>query len=640
MTLFKQIALMLSLLFVIILATVLTLNYKTANASVEQRLYEDAKNTASSLSLSLAWANGDLSMISTMINANFDSGTYSAISLFDVDNKLLYERKVEEKEELTLPAWFLSITDIQAPLASANVSAGWNQVGILNVQGDASYAKNALYAILKNLLISFSIIAALGLLTLNFLLVIMLQPLKAVQRQAEAVLRNEFIFQKKIPYTTEFKDVVLGMNEMILKVKMMFEQGNRELQRQKKLAYTDPVTKLKNRKYFVDKLHEYLKIDAPSKGGINMIVSLSGAIEANEILGHKRTDILFNDMAMIFTTETQEYDAIIARMNGTEFSIFLPNCQITQGVLIAKIILSNSHFILKKHALDKQKVFLSIGLYEYSHTQSISEMLAHTDNALAHAKYADSHMYFAKAEDIVEVMGKSAWREILSNALAKNSFYFVSWPVLDTKNNQCIHNVLSLSIQVNTQTHYSYGQFMASAHQIGMSNAIYSNTIAQIFKNTSSDLRDSVYSLRLPYEFLILSTTYDTMSTLFSKYASALPFKLIIEMPDKLVSQNSQLVKDYKQLFEKYALNMGIFEFIGESHDYRYLQNLKPLYIKANPNYFLNQNEQALTALKLITRTLGIALIASGVMDKATLEKLQAKDIHIVQGKITDEIKF
>ena len=639
MTLFKQIALILSILLIIILATVLNLNFKAANASVQDRLYEDAKNTATSLSLSLGSANGDISMMSTMINANFDSGTYSYISLVDVDDVLLYERK-SESEQLDLPAWFLSTTNIEAPVASANVSAGWSQVGILNVQGDVTYAYNALYTILKGLLISFSIIGIVGLLVLNLLLVVILKPLKEVQKQAEAVIRNEFILQDNIPYTTEFKDVVLGMNNMVSKVKAMFDKGNRELKRQKEMEYIDPVTKLRNRKYLIDKLPEYLKIDAVSKGGINMMISLSGAIEANEALGHKKADELFNDIAEIFTAQTEDHDnAIIARMNGTEFSILIPDCQSIHGLVIAETILTNSQFLIQNYNLDNSEIFLSIGLYEYNHKQSIGELLSHSDNALAQAKFKDWNIHLSKAEDTVEVMGKNAWREILLNAIKHNSFSFVSWPVVDAQKKKLIHNVLSLTIKVDKETTYSYGQFMASANQIGLSDDIYRNVLTTLFKSPDSNLNYSTYSLRLPYEFLMLSNTYDEMKKLFASFALVLPFKLIIEMPDKLVNQNSELVQDYKRLFEKYTIDMGIFEFIGESHDYQYLQDLRPIYIKGEPNYFLSQNEQTLSALRLITDSVGISLIATGVMNDDTLEQLEAKEVHIVQGKVTDNIK-
>lgn len=639
MTLFKQIALILSILLIIILATVLNLNFKAANTSVQERLYEDAKNTASSLSLSLGSANGDISMMSTMINANFDSGTYSYISLHDVDNLLLYERK-EEGEPLDVPEWFLSLVSMSAPVASANVSAGWSQVGILKVQGDVSYAYNALYTILKDLLISFSLIAFIGLVALNLLLAVILKPLKEVQRQAEAVIRNEFILQKNIPYTSEFKDVVLGMNTMVSKVKAMFDKGNRELKRQKELEYIDPATKLRNRKYIIDKLPEYLKIDAVSKNGINMLISLSGAIEANEILGRTKTDELFNDIAEIFTSETEGYEsAIIARMNGTEFSILIPDCQSLHALVVAEAILGNSRLMIKNYELNAEETFLSIGLYEYNYKESIGELLSHSDNALAQAKFKDYHIHLSKAEDTVEVMGKNAWREILLSAMKNSSFSFTPWPVVDAKNRKLIHNVLSLTIEVDKSTSYSYGQFMASANQIGLSNDIYREVLTTLFKSPNPALNYSTYSLRLPYEFLLLNNTYDEMKKLFARYALLLPFRLIIEMPDKLVHQNSELIKDYKNLFEKYKVDMGIFEFIGESHDYQYLQDLRPVYIKGEPNYFISQNEQSLSALRLITDSIGISLIATGVMDEKTLKELESKEIYIVQGKVTDTIK-
>ena len=640
MTLFRQIALILSILLITILTTVLNLNFQSANASVQDRLYEDAKNTASSLSLSLGSANGDISMMSTMINANFDSGNYHHISLVDVDNVLLYERK-SEGEQLDVPEWFSNLINIEAPTASANVSAGWSQVGILNVQSDVTYAYRQLYTILKGLLISFSIIAVVGLIVLNLLLVAILKPLKEVQKQAEAVIRNEFIIQEKIPYTKEFRDVVLGMNTMVSKVKAMFDKGNKELQRQKELEYIDPTTKLKNRKYLIDKLPEYLKVDAVSKGGISMMISFNGVIEANELLGHKKVDELFNDIAELFRDETEDFeDLIIARMNGTEFSIFIPDCQSMQGLVLGETMLRDSMFIIKRYGLDTQETHLSIGLYEYNHTQSIGEVLSHSDNALAQAKFKEWNIHLSKADDSVEVMGKDAWRELLLDVIKRNNFKFVSWSVVNAQTKKVIHNVLSLNIKVDEDTTYYYGQFMAPANQVGLSDDIYKTVLNMMFKTPDSAFEHETYSLRLPYEYLVHNDTYDEMKKLFSMYALTLPFRLIIEIPDKLASKNSELVQDYKRLFERYQIEMGIFEFIGDSKDYQYLQDLRPMYIKGEPNYFISQSEQTLSALRLITDSLGISLVATSVMTMETLKALEAKDIHIIQGLVTEMIEI
>lgn len=641
MTLFKQIALMLSLFLLIILTTVLILNFQSANKGAQERLYDDAKNTATSLSLSLGSANGELSMMSTMINANFDSGNYRNITLLDVEQNTLYERK-NESDIKVVPAWFKKLINLKAPVAYANVSNGWNQVGILHVQSDATYAYKQLYVILIDLLVSFAVIAIISLIILNTLLHTILKPLKEVQRQAAAVIRNEFITQNKIPYTKEFKDVVLGMNNMVSKVKAMFDKGNEELKAQKELEYIDQNTQLRNRKYLIDKLPAYLKVDASSEGGVNMLIALSGIIEANEMIGHKNVDKLFVDIANIFRENTKNIkDSIVARMNGTEFSLLLPDCTNDAALNLAKNIQISCQDTINKANLDSSKTFISIGLYEYSHKNSIAELFSRSDNALAQAKFNQEKIHIEKAENAVEVMGKEAWKNIINEAIEKSRFSFVSWGVIDAKTKKLAHNVLSINLNINENTSYSYAQFMAPAIQLKLSNDIYKKIIPMLFKNSHAMLKNALtYSLRLPQEYLENEETYHHLSELLKANASTLSFKLIIELPDKLVRQNSKNIIDYIELFKKYSIEIGIFEFIGEGDDYQYLQDLRPVYIKGESSYFLTQNVQSLSALRLITDTVGISLIAVGVMNIETLEKLKTKDIHIVQGYVTEIIKI
>ncbi|MCW8839174.1 MAG: diguanylate cyclase [Thiovulaceae bacterium] len=635
MTLFKQIAIMLSIFLIIILSTVLVLNFQSANDSVQKRLFEDAKNTASSLSLSLGSANGDITMMSTMINANFDSGNYQFISLEDIEGKTLFSRK-SDIQNINTPSWFVNLVNIKAPIASANVSAGWSPIGILNVQSDISYAYGQLYSILKNLIISFIILTIIGLVVLNLLIHTVLKPLKQVQFQAEAVARNEFITQTYIPNTKEFKDVVVGMNTMVQKVKVMFDKGNEELKRQKELEYIDPDTKLKNRKYLIDKLPEYLKIDASSKGGIHMMIAFSGVIEANEKIGHRDVDSLFSESAEIFKSFASNYfNSIVARMNGTEFSILLPDCNDEDGTDLAQAIRDSVSEAMENKGLNTDETYISIGLYEYNYTQSIAQLLSLSDNALAQAKFNDTRIHLDHAEDAIEVMGKDAWREIINKAIERSGFEFLSYKAVDSKSKKDVHNALSISMNVDNQTYY-FGQFMAPANQAGFGHDIYNKILEMIFIQPDMKLKDSTCSLRLPYDYLDSKETYLHMQKLFASHASKLPFKLVFEMPDKLISQESETIAQYKELFHKYGFEMAVFEFIGESNDYRYLQDLRPAYIKGEADYYLNQSEQSLSALRLITDSVGISLIATGTMDIQTLEELKKKDIYIVQGRVTE----
>ncbi|MDT8338398.1 MAG: LapD/MoxY N-terminal periplasmic domain-containing protein [Sulfurimonas sp.] len=640
MTLYKQTALLLSLFLLTILTTVLVLNFQSVNRGVEERLYEDAKNTATSLSLSLGGANGDLSMMSTMINANFDSGNYRKITLVDVENNPLYERVIES-DIVVVPRWFTKLVSLRAPVAFANVSAGWSQVGILHIQSDSTYAYKQLYSILMDLLISFAIIAALSLTVLNLLLHAILRPLKEVQKQATAITKNEFIIQENIPYTKELSDVVLGMNNMVSKVKAMFDKGNEELKAHKELEYTDENTQLRNRKYLIDRLPAYLKVDASYESGVNMIVAFNGINEANERIGHQQVDKLFVAIAEIFRKSTRDInESIVARINGTEFSIFLPGYTGSDAIGLAKSIQKSCFNAIDSAGLNQHETFVCIGIYEYNHKNSISELFSRSDNALAQAKFNHEHIHLEKTDTAVEVMGKVAWKLLINKAIEKSRFSFVSWAVVDIKNMKTVHHVLSINLILDKNSSYSYAQFMAPAIQSGLSCDIYKKIVTMLFNDSVSLLGASTYSLRLPQEYLQKQETYHDISELLRANASMLAFKLIIELPDRLVRQDSKNIREYIELFRRYSIDIGIFEFIGESEDYQYLKELRPSYIKAQSSYFLTQSDQSISALRLITDSIGISLIAVGVSDMETLEMLREKGISIVQGKVTETLEL
>jgi EAL domain-containing protein (putative c-di-GMP-specific phosphodiesterase class I) len=290
--------------------------------------------------------------------------------------------------------------------------------------------------------------------------------------------------------------------------------------------------------------------------------------------------------------------------------------------------------------LTAEETFISIGLYEYNYKQSIAQLLSLSDNALSQAKTAQGHIHLDRAEDAVEVMGKDAWRTIINDAIGHNRFSVVSWNAVDAKTRKVAHKVLSISMKSSEGTNYSYGQYMASAIQIGLGPQIYKSVISMMFKTPDIQLRNTVCSLRLSAEYLLQEDTYDDLENLLKEHAQKLPFRLIIEVPDKLVRHKTEPIRAYKALFEKYNIELGLFEFIGEGGDYKYLQELRPVYIKGESSYFLSQSEQSLSALKLITDAIGISLIASGVMDEDGLKDLIKKEIHIVQGKAAELIEL
>lgn len=638
MTLFKQLSLLTTLLLVGVFTIVLGVNFYNSQKTVQEQLYLDAKNTATSLSLSLASAKGDISMISTMINANFDNGNYHAISLVDMQGAMLYERHSERKI-VRVPQWFRNIVPIQAPTASANVSAGWNPIGILNVQSDTQNAYSQLYNILLSLAASFSIILIISLGVLYLLLMVILKPLKSIRTQAEAISNNKFIVQDHIPSTTDFKEVVNAMNKMTKKVEDIFNHANETLRHQSELLYKDQTTGLFNRKYLVNKLPEYLKVDATSSHGICMMIAINGATEANQILGRELVDNIYANITAMLVRQAKEFEnSLVVRMNGTEFFLLLPECDEVKGKELAEFMDHGSSVLLSKE-LDPQVTYLSFGVYPYNHKQTVTQVLSAADYALTQAKLQKGkvHIYLETTVSQEDIMSKEEWRNSINFALQHRAIHFDTYQVLNVKTNQLIHHVLSIALVSNSHK-ISYGRFIAPAIALGLDVAIYAQAVEKLFKEPGEELKGSACSLRLSNRYLEHPQTYDNLKQLFEKYAKNLPFQLTIELPDSLLSTHSKNFHAYQELFETYNIQIGIFEFIGESIDYNYLKELRPAYIKAELNYFLSQNNANISSLKVVTDSMGIHLIATSVMNTEQLASITALGIYTVQGAATDMI--
>jgi len=615
------------------MSIVFIITFNTTNKHLQDRLYKNVENTVSSLSLSLNTANADKTIIATMINASFDSANYSKISLVGTDKKVIYQRSIIKKK-IDVPKWFINFVKIEVPIASATVLANWKQVGTLYVYSDISSAYIELYEIVKKLFISLVILNIFVMLILNLIIMKLLKPLKELQIQAEAIINNEFITQKNIPYTTEIKNVVYAMNNMVKKVQTMFKYSKEALKHQKELEYIDKVTQLKNRKYFTDKLLEYLKIDSYSSGGVAILIALNGVIEANQKAGRKQINSLFVNLANLFNEHLDSYDdTLVARINATEFIILIPSQNKQEALKIVNSLKESSIYLMQELNLDLDITYLSFGIYEYHHKETIKKFLTACDNALINAKLSKEHIFIDENKNIK--ISKQSWKKIIIDAIKDDKIELISRKVIDTKNSKLDHFLFSLILK-NNKENYSYGQFMAYANQTLLSNDIYNKVIEKLLTIPNKNISQGNYAFRLSKEYLEDISTYSNLNNLLQLYAKTVTFNLIFELPDRFLHKNQDLATKYIKLFKEFNIQIGIYEFICESYDYQYLQDIKPIYIKADSSYFINKHYRALSTLRLITDTIGIKLIATGVENMQILKKLKEKEIYIIQGKIVD----
>jgi diguanylate cyclase (GGDEF)-like protein len=628
MSLFKQVSLVLSFIFTILFILITAVSFKIIKDSTEKSLYENVQNSVSSISLSITNSGTDISSIKTVINASFDNGNYEKIVFKDNNENIIYEVKKEiVLDEKDTPSWFISLINIDEISAKSTISNGWNILGYIEIYNDRTIFYHQIYSIFYNLVFSLLISFTFLLVVLFYLFRYILKPLSTIKKQADAVMKNEFIIEKELPFTSEFKSVTLSINSMINKIENMFENTNNVLKLNKELLYFDEVTKINNRKYFILKANEYLDKYNPNNKGFVVIISLKVDI-LNKMFGYEKTNNVLLNLVSLMKEEFQNDSNLVVRINGSEFVLLVPNMD---EIKVEKKL---SEFIKKAYTIlevIKDKMF--IGLFKYEAEQSVSALLTKMDYVISQAKlYSDKEYYFIK--DIDKCMTKEEWIKIINISLEEDYFKLLYRNVLDINLKDVLHKTISFELNYN-QDSFSYQGFIAPILELGRLNEVYLYIIEKVLKNNQN--RDENISIQLPISFVEDLNNYSKLKELVASYKTSNNQNIIFEVEEDAFNKNLDNTVIYINLFKEFGFKFAIFNFIANSDDYTYLKELKPLYIKAS-KYFLLEARQSLSVLKILTQSLDIKLIATSVSKVSDIEILSEIGIDAISGPIIQNL--
>jgi EAL domain-containing protein (putative c-di-GMP-specific phosphodiesterase class I) len=280
-----------------------------------------------------------------------------------------------------------------------------------------------------------------------------------------------------------------------------------------------------------------------------------------------------------------------------------------------------------------------MGIYKYKPNIGVGELLTRADNALTIATSKEDeniHTYEEKNDE--NALGKEQWREIIEESISQNYFSLRFWPTLNAKTKSVNHKVMTFTIDGGVDKKYFYGDFIAPAINLGLVSKMYIVALKDLIANRHKELDGSTCSIRLSNEFIKDAKAFSELSALFERYAKTLKFKLSFEVSDSFAINNTVAVKAYVDLFAKYKFGFGINSFTGESKDFSYLKELNPEFLKADCAFLLDQSRDSMSALQVITDSLGIEIIATFVKNQEELTKLLEMHINSVQGPVTDSI--
>ncbi|MET0171638.1 MAG: GGDEF domain-containing protein [Agrobacterium vaccinii] len=166
------------------------------------------------------------------------------------------------------------------------------------------------------------------------------------------------------------------------------QQVRLELDEYKRIANTDSLTRLSNRRAFDDKLASMYDNTMALQFSSLVLLDVDNFKRVNDTFGHPVGDKILASVASVIRANVRK-DGFVARSGGEEFAIILEgSSQDEVQVLCERIRMSleKTPFRHSKSGIDYGQVTISIGYAMASQAQNPGELYARADIALYHAK--------------------------------------------------------------------------------------------------------------------------------------------------------------------------------------------------------------------------------------------------------------
>lgn len=638
MSLFKQLCVAICVLMLVSFAGSVVVNVESSREQQVNQLRAHAQDAATALGLSLGSHLDDPAMMELMVSSIFDSGYFESIRVIGADEKALVERSGANLGE-GAPQWFVNLVDLAPAQGDAIVSDGWNQAARVEVISHPYFAiaklwQNAYATFLWLALISLVCIV-LGVLLLKR----QLRPLEYMVEQSNAIARREFLSAPNLPRTPEFRRVVNAMNQMVEKLKALFDE---EASRSEKLhaeAYQDSLTGLANRRYFDLDLQARLTGEERASSGVLFLLRVNDLIGLNQRIGGQRTDQLLKAVAEQLQHVSQgRY--LLARNRGGEFALLAAGIDRQEAEQLAEKLGSGLLSLQQTGASDCHPV-AHIGITTFAAGATSSELYSALDAALAEAtSQTRTHWAFVEHRQKAAVSDEhNDWHRLLDSALEQGRFLQYVQPVVSAADpTQVLHNkVLARLLDEQGET-IAAGRFLPWLERFGwtarLDLVMLDALLAQLPDHEGKvALSLSGITVRDPQA---LQQIYERL-----RLNPDVSGRLILELDEGQLPGAIELEAMTRKL-RSLGVELGLQHFGGRFSMIGNLAKLGLAYLKVDGSFIRGIDQEGdkrlfIEAMQRAANSIDLPLIAERVETRGEWEVLQAMGVSGVQGRLFSE---
>ncbi|WP_130902377.1 cyclic di-GMP receptor LapD [Pseudomonas sp. Sample_23] len=645
MSLFKQLLIAICLFLVVAFTGSFMVSLESSRTQYVNQLRSHAQDAATALALSLTPNIDDPAMVELLVSSIFDSGYYASIRVVDVKTEQTIVERSGAPAVSNVPDWFVRLIGLEPAGGDALVSRGWEQAARVEVVSHPMFAVAKLWqsalGSLGWLLICGALSAVLGALLLRR----QLKPLDYMVQQSHAIARREFLSLPDLPRTPELRRVVQAMNQMVEKLKTLFQEQAERSEKLRTESYQDNLTGLANRRYFEMQLNNRVSNPEQASSGYLLLLRVKDLAGLNQRLGGQRTDQLLKAVGEQLTRECARYPQtqdLVTRIRGGEFAVLAPGLVREEALQLAQN-LDNALSSLHATGATDVPAVASIGLAPFAHGDSPQAVLTLGDQALAQAEGQGEQNWACIDQSLVAEVGDDhhAWHRLLDEALSQQRFELYFQPVVAAQDTQLVlhYKVLSRLLDEQGQT-IPAGRFLPWLERFGWTARLDRLMLERVLEQMKGH-EDSL-ALNLSSATLADPQALNKVFEILRAHSN-LGARLTLEIGEEQLPEQAvleQLTRRLRELGFSLSLQRfgGRFSMIGN------LARLGLAYLKIDGSYIRAIDQESdkrlfIEAIQRAAHSIDLPLIAERVETEGELSVIREMGLYGVQGQLLGEPK-
>lgn len=461
----------------------------------------------------------------------------------------------------------------------------------------------------------------------------MTRPIQSLQKLTRTIAHGHY--QTKVQVNTN----VVEIESLANSIEFMREELVAQSDSMEHLSLHDSLTGLPNRVLLKDRVNQTVNCHIQKQHPCVLVVlDLNRFKEINDSFGHLIGDSVLKRISTTLVNTLRVSDTI-ARLGGDEFAIYLPETNIESAmIVIEKMAVELSRpFECEGHSV---MLGASIGLASFpEHGDSYEELLQKADIAMYVAKRAGKSSQIYQSTFAQDALLRLTITSELKFAIENEQLFPTFQPKINLQTNELVGVELLVRWQHPQRGVVPPNDFIASAENGGLISQLTQWVLRAGIKQAAIWYESGKHipvAINLSPKNLVEEGLYQSILSLLEEYN--LPAYLLeLEITESSMFSDPLTAKNVLEALDAVGIKIAIDDFGTGYSSLVQLRKMPISILKIDRSFVLHMATDAndaaiINATVYMAHKLGMKVVAEGVEDEQTLNKLKEIKCDIVQG--------